>query len=109
MAHQQLIHPSNFNDLDSVEYVCEKFSVAGLITEPILQNIGVIKPSPGYLQGLRDLADRFGFVLIFDEVKTGFRHALGGYAAIAGVTPDLAAYGKAIANGYPIAALAGRR
>jgi glutamate-1-semialdehyde 2,1-aminomutase len=55
------------------------------------------------------LADQYGFVLIFDEVKTGFRHALGGYAALSGVSPDLAVYGKAIANGYPIAAVAGRR
>ena len=54
--------------------------VAALITEPLLQNIGVVKPKPGYLEGLRDLADEFGFLLVFDEVKTGFRHALGGYS-----------------------------
>jgi glutamate-1-semialdehyde 2,1-aminomutase len=108
-AHQHLIHPINFNDLDSVEYVCEKYPIAGLITEPILQNIGVIKPNPGYLQGLRKLADRFGFVLIFDEVKTGFRHGLGGYSAIAGVNPDLVVYGKAVANGYPLAVLGGNK
>lgn len=108
-AHQELIHVINFNDLDSVEYVCKKYPIAALITEPILQNIGVVKPQPGYLEGLRQLADRYGFVLIFDEVKTGFRHALGGYASICGVSPDLAVYGKAIANGYPIAAIAGRR
>jgi len=92
-----------------VEWVCERYPIAGLITEPVLQNIGVIPPAPGYLQGLRELADRHGFVLIFDEVKTGFRHALGGYAAISGVSPDLAVYGKALANGYPIAAIGGRR
>lgn len=108
-AHQRLIHPVNYNDLDSVEYVCQKYDVACLITEPILQNIGIVKPQPGYLEGLRDLADRYGFVLIFDEVKTGFRHGLGGYASIAGVQPDLAVYGKALANGYPVAALGGRR
>ena len=83
-------------------------SVAALIVEPILQNIGIVHPLPGYLQGLRKLADRYGFALIFDEVKTGFRHALGGYASISGVQPDLVVYGKALANGYPIAALAGR-
>src|ERR1700730_2545560 len=55
--HQKLIHPINFNDLDSVEYVCKKYSIAALITEPILQNIGVVKPLPGYLEGLRSLAD----------------------------------------------------
>ena len=108
-ARQALVHPVNFNDLASVEHVCEKYEVAGLITEPILQNIGVVHPQPGYLEGLRRLADRYGFVLIFDEVKTGFRHGLGGYAAISGVLPDLAVYGKALASGYPLAALGGRR
>jgi glutamate-1-semialdehyde 2,1-aminomutase len=109
LGHQTLVHPINFNDLESVEYVCQKYSVAALITEPILQNIGIIKPENGYLQGLRRLADRCGFILIFDEVKTGFRHDLGGYAKIAGVKPDLAVFGKAMANGYPIAALGGRK
>ena len=107
--HQKLVHSVNFNDLDSVRYVCARYPVAGLITEPILQNIGVVKPQPGYLNGLRSLADEFGFVLIFDEVKTGFRHALGGYASLVNVTPDLIVFGKALANGYPIAALAGRK
>ncbi len=109
LQHQELVHPINFNDLQSVKYVCEKYPVAALIAEPILQNIGVVKPSPGYLQGLRDLSSQFGYVLIFDEVKTGFRHALGGYASIAGVRPDLVIYGKALANGYPISALGGRK
>lgn len=108
-AHSQLIHPVNFNDLDSVRQVCERYPVAGLITEPVLQNIGIVPPREGYLAGLRELADRYGFVLIFDEVKTGFRHAFGGYSAISGVTPDLAVYGKALANGYPIAAIGGRQ
>jgi glutamate-1-semialdehyde 2,1-aminomutase len=107
--HRRLVHPINFNDLESVEYVCEQYAVAALITEPILQNIGVVKPLPGYLQGLRRLADRYGFVLIFDEVKTGFRHAVGGYASIAGVNPDLAVFGKAVANGYPVAVLGGEK
>jgi len=107
--HQKLVHPINFNDLGSVDFVCQKYSVAALITEPILQNIGIIKPESGYLEGLRRLADRYGFVLILDEVKTGFRHGLGGYAKIADVTPDLVVLGKAMANGYPIAALGGRK
>jgi len=106
-AHRQLVHPVNFNDLESVESVCKGVPVAALITEPILQNIGVVPPLPGYLEGLRALAKQFGFVLIFDEVKTGFRHALGGYSSLSGVHPDLVVYGKALANGYPIAALAG--
>jgi glutamate-1-semialdehyde 2,1-aminomutase len=109
LEHQKLVHIVNFNDLASVEYVCQNYAVAGLIVEPILQNVGIIKPEPGYLKGLRALADRYGFVLIFDEVKTGFRHTLGGYAALAGVTPDLVVYGKAVANGYPIAVLGGKK
>lgn len=109
MAHRQLVHPVNFNDLESVRWVCERYPIAALITEPVLQNVGVIQPVPGYLQGLRDLAGEFGFILIFDEVKTGFRHGLGGYSVAAGVAPDLVIYGKAIANGYPIAAIGGRR
>lgn len=109
LDHQKLVHVVNFNDLSSVEYVCQKYPVAALITEPILQNIGIIKPEPGYLPGLRALANRYGFVLVFDEVKTGFRHALGGYAALAGVVPDLVVYGKAVANGYPMAVLGGKK
>ena len=106
--HSDLVHIVNFNDLESVEVVCQRYPIAALITEPILQNIGIVHPQPGYLEGLRALADKYGFVLIFDEVKTGFRHALGGYSAISGVTPDLVVYGKAIANGYPIAVIAGK-
>jgi glutamate-1-semialdehyde 2,1-aminomutase len=107
-AHRQLVHPVNFNDLSSVQWVCERWPVAAIVTEPVLQNIGVVKPASGYLEGLRVLADRYGAVLVLDEVKTGFRHALGGYAAIANVVPDLVCYGKAIANGFPIAVLAGK-
>ncbi|HWQ53767.1 MAG TPA: aspartate aminotransferase family protein [Bryobacteraceae bacterium] len=108
-GHSTLVHSVNFNDLESIEYVAKKYPVAALISEPILQNIGIVHPKPGYLAGIRSLADRYGFLYIMDEVKTGFRHALGGYAAISGVTPDLAVYGKAMANGYPMAALGGRR
>jgi len=108
-AHRQLVHPVNYNDLESVRWVCERYPIAGLITEPVLQNVGVVHPQPGYLRGLRELANEYGFLLIFDEVKTGFRYGLGGYAAAAGVTPDLVIYGKAIANGYPMAAIGGQR
>jgi glutamate-1-semialdehyde 2,1-aminomutase len=103
------VHPINFNDLESVRYICRRFPVAAMITEPILQNIGVVRPQDGYLAGLRALADEFGFLLIFDEVKTGFRHAIGGYTEIAGVRPDLLTYGKAVANGYPLALVGGKR
>lgn len=109
LDHQKLVHIVNFNDLDSIDHVCQRHSIAALIVEPILQNVGVIKPQAGYIEGLRRLAARYGFILIFDEVKTGFRHGIGGYSSIAGVTPDLAVYGKALANGYPIAALGGKK
>lgn len=104
----RFVHAINYNDLESVRYVCRRYPVAALLTEPLLQNIGVVKPDPGYLEGLRALADELGFLLIFDEVKTGFRHALGGYSALSGVRPDLVVYGKAVANGFPIAMVGGK-
>lgn len=106
--HRSLIHVVNYNDLDSVAYIARRFPVACIILEPILQNIGIVKPLPGYLSGLRKLADEQGFLLIFDEVKTGFRHALGGYQSICGVTPDLSTFGKAVANGYPMGVIGGK-
>ena len=109
IAERQYTHIVNFNDLESVRYVLQRYPVAALVTEPVLQNIGVVLPQPGYLEGLRDLANKHGFVLIFDEVKTGFRHALGGFSEISGVRPDLVVYGKAIASGFPIAVLAGKK
>lgn len=102
------VHVVEFNDLEAVEYCFRNYGVACIITEPILQNIGIVKPRPGYLQGLRKLCDEHGVVLVFDEVKTGFRHALGGYQSLAGVTPDLSTFGKAIANGYPLGAIGGK-
>lgn len=107
--NKSLVHVINFNDLDSVLYVLKKYPVACLILEPVLQNIGVVKPRQGYLQGLRKLADEYGFLLVFDEVKTGFRHALGGYQSICGVTPDLSTFGKAVANGYPMGIIGGKK
>lgn len=107
-AERGLMHSVEFNDLDAVETVAKRYKLAALITEPVLQNVGIIKPGAGYLEGLRRLADQYGFLLIFDEVKTGFRSAPGPYHALGGVEPDLSTYGKAIANGFPIAALAGK-
>jgi glutamate-1-semialdehyde 2,1-aminomutase len=107
--HKSLVHIINFNDLDSVEYIVKRYPVGCIILEPILQNVGIIKPLPGYLEGLRDLADKHGFLLVFDEVKTGFRHALGGYQSIAGITPDLSTFGKAVANGYPMGVIGGKK
>jgi glutamate-1-semialdehyde 2,1-aminomutase len=106
--HKSLVHNINFNDLESVRYVCERYPVAVLVTEPILQNIGLVKPEPGYLEGLCELADEYGFVLVFDEVKTGFRYCVGGYSQLCGVKPDLVYFAKAIANGYPLSAIGGK-
>lgn len=104
-----MVHVVNYNDLDSISYITGRYPVAGMILEPILQNIGVVKPRKGYLEGLRQLADKEGFLLIFDEVKTGFRHALGGYQSICKVTPDLSTFGKAVANGYPMGVIGGKK
>jgi len=105
---QRRIHTVNYNDLESVEAVFKKHSIACLITEPVLQNIGVVLPKPGYLEGLRALCDRYGVVFVLDEVKTGFRSALGGYQSVSGVCPDLSLFGKAVANGYPLGVLGGK-
>jgi glutamate-1-semialdehyde 2,1-aminomutase len=102
------VHVINFNDLASVERLLAKRTIACLLTEPALQNIGIVPPQPGYLQGLRDLCDAYGTVLVFDEVKTGFRCALGGYQSICGVRPDLSAFAKAVASGFPLAVIGGR-
>ncbi len=103
------MHVVNYNDIESVKYVLKRYPVACVIMEPILQNVGILKPQEGYLQEMRRLADQEGFLLIFDEVKTGFRHALGGYQSICGVTPDLSSFGKAVANGYPMGVIAGKK
>lgn len=108
-GERQVLHAVEFNDLEAVHTLVKRYEVAALITEPALQNIGVVPPQPGYLEGLRELATAAGFVLIFDEVKTGFRAGLGGYQRLCGVTPDLSTFGKALANGFPIAALAGKQ
>jgi glutamate-1-semialdehyde 2,1-aminomutase len=100
-----------FNNLDDVEqaFRTNPGDVAGIILEPIPHNVGCILPKQEFLQGLRKICDRDDSVLIFDEVITGFRHNIGGYQSICGVTPDLTTMGKAIANGYPMAAIGGKR
>jgi len=97
-----------FNDADDVERALTDHDVAAIILEPIPHNIGAVLPKSGFLERLRELATKHGAVLVFDEVITGFRHALGGYQSIAGVTPDLTTLGKAMGNGWPISALAGK-
>jgi glutamate-1-semialdehyde 2,1-aminomutase len=99
-----------FNAADAVERALDEHDgdVAAIIIEPIPHNIGAVLPQPGFLERLRELATKHGTVLVFDEVITGFRHGLGGYQSIAGVTPDLTTLGKAMANGWPVSALGGK-
>ena len=99
-----------WNDADALETLLAERGeqVAAVIMEPFMCNTGAVSPRPGYLEQVRALCDEHQVVLIFDEVITGFRLALGGAAERFGVTPDLATYGKAMAGGYPVAALAGR-
>jgi glutamate-1-semialdehyde 2,1-aminomutase len=97
-----------FNDADDVERALARHDVAAIILEPIPHNIGAVLPKPGFLERLRELATGHGTVLVFDEVITGFRHALGGFQSISGVTPDLTTLGKAMGNGWPVSALAGK-
>lgn len=106
---KQKVHIVNFNDLDSLEFVLRKYPIACVLTEPVLQNIGVVLPKPGYLQGVYDLCERYGALCVFDEVKTGFRSSLGGYQGIAGVRPHLSVFGKAVANGYPLGVIGGKK
>ena len=102
-------HLARFNDLDSVAAAMSSGQIAAVIIEPVAGNMGCIPPAEGFLQGLRDLCDTHGALLIFDEVMTGFRVALGGAQARYEVTPDLTALGKVIAGGTPGAAYGGRR
>jgi glutamate-1-semialdehyde 2,1-aminomutase len=97
-----------WNDLESVRDRLSKGDVAAVIMEPIMCNAGVVLPAPGYLEGVRAACAAAGTILIFDEVITGFRVGPGGAQQLLGVTPDLAVFAKAIANGFPVAALAGR-
>lgn len=97
-----------WNDLDEVRGALGSGDVAAVIMEPAMCNASAIPPSPGYLEGVREACTKAGTVLIFDEVITGFRLSKGGAQELFGVTPDLAVFGKALASGFPVAALAGR-
>lgn len=100
-----------WNDIAAVERAFAEHSedIAAVLTEPVMCNNGCIEPAEGYLQALRDICDRYGAVLIFDEIITGFRMGLGGAQKEYGVIPDLATFGKAMASGFPISFLAGKR
>ena len=105
---EEHVHVVGFNDTAALENLFKTGKIACLLSEPILQNIGLVKPLPGYWQTVRNLCTRYGVVLALDEVKTGFRHAIAGYQSILGIVPDLSIFGKAIANGYPLGAIGGK-
>ncbi|NIK74009.1 glutamate-1-semialdehyde 2,1-aminomutase [Thermonema lapsum] len=108
-AQDTLIAP--YNDLQAVEALIAQYpeQIAAIIVEPVAGNMGCVLPKPGYLQGLRDLCDKHGIVLIFDEVMTGFRLAPGGAQERFGVFPDLTTLGKIIGGGMPVGAYGGKR
>lgn len=99
---------SQFNDLDLTASLMEEYGseIAAIIVEPLQR---IVPPQPGFLEGLRELCDRYGVVLIFDEIVTGFRFSYGGAQELYGVTPDICTLGKIIGGGFPLAAIAGRR
>ena len=101
----------DFNDEAALNtaFVREGKDIAAVIVEPVVGNANLIAPKPGFLQALRELCTRHGVVLIFDEVMTGFRVALGGAQALYGITPDMTTLGKVIGGGMPLAAFGGRR
>ncbi|OLU23239.1 glutamate-1-semialdehyde-2,1-aminomutase [Pseudomonas sp. PA15(2017)] len=100
-----------FNDIDAVAETLAEVgqSVACIIVEPVAGNMNCVPPAPGFLEGLREQCDRHGVVLIFDEVMTGFRVALGGAQAHYGVTPDLSTFGKIVGGGMPVGCFGGKR
>ena len=102
---------AQFNDLNSVKELLEgnPGQVAAVIVEPVAANMGVVNPAPGFLPGLRQLCDQHGALLIFDEVITGFRLALGGAQEYFGVKADLVTFGKIIGGGMPVGAYCGSR
>jgi len=104
------IIPARYNNVDALRRLFETRGeeIAAIIVEPVLGNAQGILPKPGFHQAMRALTEEFGILLIFDEVKTGFRFALGGAAEYFGIKPDLATYAKAMGNGYPAAAFGGR-
>ncbi|KMK93979.1 glutamate-1-semialdehyde 2,1-aminomutase [Rossellomorea marisflavi] len=99
-----------YNDLDSIRYAFEQFGddIAGVIVEPVAGNMGVVPPKPGFLEGLREVTEQYGSLLIFDEVMTGFRVGYNCAQGYFGVTPDLTCLGKVIGGGLPVGAYGGK-
>ncbi len=106
-AVRELTVTFEYNNLASLERIFEQY--AGQVAAVILEPVGVVEPQDGFLQQVADLTRREEAVLIYDEIVTGFRVAVGGAQELYGITPDVACVGKAIANGFPIAAVVGRR
>jgi glutamate-1-semialdehyde 2,1-aminomutase len=100
-----------YNNLERVKALFENHGadIAAVIVEPTAGNMGLVRPAAGFLQGLRELCDRYGALLIFDEVITGFRLSYGGAQQYFGITPDLTTLGKIIGGGMPVGAYGGRR
>jgi len=109
MMEKTLVVP--WNDLDKMKEVVNQYKneIAAVIIEPVNHNIGCAVPKKGYLEGVRELTEKSNIVLIFDEVITGFRAAPGGAQEYFKVTPDLSTFGKAVANGFPISLVAGKK
>ena len=105
------VHVVPFNDLVALEGVMDLYSdeIACFILEPVLENIGIVLPDSGYLEGVRELCDKYGIVLIFDEVKTGLTAGVQGAAQRLGVKPDLICLAKSIGGGLPVAAFGGKK
>ncbi len=108
---RSLIQTCPWNDVEVLGELLEERGeeIAAIIVEPVLGNSNALMPRPGYLEFMREQCDKYGIVLIFDEVKTGFRIAPGGAREYFGVIPDISTYAKALGNGYPIAAFGGKR
>jgi len=110
-AFTTLTHVARFNELEEVEALLRSHGreIAAVIIEPVVGNMGVVLPKPGFLEDLRKLTSRMGTLLIFDEVITGFRLAKGGVQELTGIAADLTCLGKVLGGGLPVAAFGGRR
>ena len=108
-ARHTLVAP--YNDVKAVKDLFRRRpdTIAAVIVEPVAANVGVILPQPGFLEALREITERYGALLIFDEVITGFRLALGGAQELFGVRPDLTTFGKIVGGGLPVGAYGGRK
>ena len=105
-----IVHVVPYNNLDRLESVlaAHRDEISALVMEPVMENISIVLPDEGYLAGVRDLCDRYGVLLVFDEVKTGLTAGYAGAAKRLGVTPDLIALAKSVGGGLPLAAFGGR-